>query len=115
MLDFGQNLVGWVKVKVSGQAGDAMTLSHAESTRQRKAILYRGTCGRQRPTKYIRKEGQEVFGLHFTFSDSRYVRVTGFTGELSPDQFEATVALYSDMKPTGRFNSSNSPDQPAAA
>ena len=30
VIDFGQNLVGWVKFKVSGKAGDKIILSHAE-------------------------------------------------------------------------------------
>lgn len=108
VLDFGQNLVGWVKVKVSGQAGDAMTLSHAEVLDKEGNFYTENLRAAKAEAKYILKgEGQEVFEPHFTFFGFRYVRVTGFTGELSPDQFEA-VALYSDMKPTGSFNSSNS-------
>jgi alpha-L-rhamnosidase len=30
VIDFGQNLVGWVMVKVRGNAGDKIVLSHAE-------------------------------------------------------------------------------------
>ena len=30
VLDFGQNLVGWVKVKASGKSGDAIVIKHAE-------------------------------------------------------------------------------------
>ena len=30
VIDFGQNLVGWVKMKVTGKAGDKIVLSHAE-------------------------------------------------------------------------------------
>ncbi|WP_158022961.1 family 78 glycoside hydrolase catalytic domain, partial [Hymenobacter coccineus] len=30
ILDFGQNLVGWVRVKARGKAGDKVTLSHSE-------------------------------------------------------------------------------------
>jgi alpha-L-rhamnosidase len=30
VLDFGQNLVGWVVVKANGKAGDKIVLKHAE-------------------------------------------------------------------------------------
>ena len=30
VIDFGQNLVGWVQLKVKGNAGDTITISHAE-------------------------------------------------------------------------------------
>ncbi len=30
MIDFGQNLVGWVIVKANGNAGDKITIRHAE-------------------------------------------------------------------------------------
>jgi alpha-L-rhamnosidase len=30
VIDFGQNLVGWVTIKVKGNAGDKVTISHAE-------------------------------------------------------------------------------------
>jgi hypothetical protein len=36
----------------------------------------------------------------------RYIRIENYPGELKPENFTA-VALYSDMKPTGSFSSSN--------
>jgi alpha-L-rhamnosidase len=30
VIDFGQNLVGWVTIKVKGNAGDKIIVSHAE-------------------------------------------------------------------------------------
>jgi alpha-L-rhamnosidase len=30
VIDFGQNLVGWVIVKANGKAGDKITIRHAE-------------------------------------------------------------------------------------
>ncbi len=31
VIDFGQNLVGWVQVKVTGKSGDKIVISHAEA------------------------------------------------------------------------------------
>ncbi|RYE13777.1 MAG: alpha-L-rhamnosidase, partial [Sphingobacteriaceae bacterium] len=56
---------------------------------------------------YILKgSGEEVFEPHFTFQGFRYIKVEGYPGELSLDDFKA-VAVYSDMKTTGKFSTSN--------
>ena len=56
---------------------------------------------------YILKGGsEESFEPHFTFQGFRYIKITGFPGEIKPGNFTA-VALYSDMQPTGSFSCSN--------
>ena len=56
---------------------------------------------------YILKGGEEEsFEPHFTFYGFRYIKLVDYPGELKPENFTA-VALYSDMKPTGTFTSSN--------
>jgi len=30
VIDFGQNMVGWIRLKLKGKAGDTVTLNHAE-------------------------------------------------------------------------------------
>jgi alpha-L-rhamnosidase len=107
VLDFGQNLVGWVKVQAQGKAGDKITLYHAEVL-DKFGNFYTENL---RPAKQ-----QNVYTLgddkpatvepHFTFQGFRYVKIEGYPGELVKENFTA-VALYSDMKPTGEFTSSN--------
>jgi alpha-L-rhamnosidase len=56
---------------------------------------------------YILKGGaEETFEPHFTFYGFRYIKLENYPGEINMDNFTA-VALYSDMKPTGTFTSSN--------
>ena len=43
---------------------------------------------------------------HFTFHGFRYAKIEGYPGELKPENITA-VALYSAMRPTGSFTSSN--------
>lgn len=107
VLDFGQNLVGWVVVKAAGKAGDTIRINHAEVLDKEGNFYTENLRAAKAEGAYILKgEGEEVFEPHFTFYGFRYIKVTGYPGDLKPENFTA-VALYSDMKQTGSFTSSN--------
>jgi len=107
VIDFGQNLVGWVMLTAKGKAGDTITLSHAEVLDKYGNFYTENLRAAKAQAKYVlRGEGDEFFEPHFTFFGFRYIRVENYPGELKPENFTA-VALYSDMKPTGSFSSSN--------
>ncbi|WP_462253405.1 family 78 glycoside hydrolase catalytic domain [Ferruginibacter sp.] len=105
--DFGQNLVGWVQLKVKGNKGDKITLHHTEVLDKAGNFYTENLRVAKQQTTYILKGGEEeFFEPHFTFQGFRYIKVEGFAGQLKPENITA-VALYSDMKPTGTFTSSN--------
>lgn len=107
VIDFGQNLVGWVKINVKGKTGDTVTLSHAEVLDKEGNFYTENLRSAKAQNNYILKGGaEETFEPHFTWQGFRYVRVEGYPGELQPSDFIA-VALYSDMKQTGTFTCSN--------
>jgi len=107
VLDFGQNLVGWVQVKIKGNAGDKITLYHAEVLDKDGNFYTENLRPAKQKNEYILKgNGEEFFEPHFTFQGFRYIKIENYKGELNPDNFTA-VALYSDMQPTGTFTSSN--------
>jgi len=105
--DFGQNLVGWVELKVKGNSGDKINIFHTEVLDKAGNFYTENLRVAKQQNTYILKGGEEeFFEPHFTFQGFRYIKVEGFTGELKPENITA-VALYSDMKPTGTFTSSN--------
>jgi len=108
VIDFGQNLVGWVIVKAKGKAGDSISIRHAEVL-DKEGNFYLDNIRSAKATAnyYLRGEGEEVFEPHFTFYGFRYIRLDAWPGDLQPENFEA-VSLYSDMQPTGRFKCSDS-------
>jgi alpha-L-rhamnosidase len=107
IIDFGQNLVGWVVMKANGKAGDKVTLYHAEVLDKKGNFYTENLRPAKQQNVYILKGGQpETFEPHFTFQGFRYIKVEGYPGELKPENFTA-VSLYSDIKPTGQFTSSN--------
>lgn len=107
VIDFGQNLTGWVQLSISGRAGDTVTLQHAEVL-DKEGNFYTANLRAAKATdRYILKGGgRETFEPHFTFHGFRYVKVTGYPAPLKSENFTA-IALYSDVKPTGEFNCSN--------
>ena len=108
VIDFGQNLVGWVRMRVQGNAGDSVILSHAEVL-DRDGNFYTANLrsARARDIYVLRGGGEEFFEPRFTWHGFRYLKVEGYPGKLRPENFTA-IALYSAMKPTGSFLTSDS-------
>lgn len=105
VFDFGQNLVGWVQVKLNGNAGDKIKIIHAEVLDKFGNFYIDNLRPAKQKIEYTLKGGgEEVFEPHFTFQGFRYIKIEGLTP--APEAFTA-IALYSDMKPTGSFTSSN--------
>ncbi len=106
LVDFGQNISGWLRIRVSGTTGDTITLRHAE-------VLEHGELG-TRPLRQaaatdiytLAGTGEETFEPSFTIHGFRYAEVTGWPGELTADALEAIV-VHSDMTPTGTSRSSH--------
>ncbi len=107
VIDFGQNLVGWVKLKAKGKSGDKITISHAEVLDKQGNFYTENLRKAKAQDQFILQGGEtEVFEPHFTWHGFRYMKVEGYPGELTADNFTAVV-LYSDMEQTGSFTSSN--------
>jgi alpha-L-rhamnosidase len=107
VIDFGQNLVGWVQMKVTGKAGDKVILSHAEVLDKAGNFYTENLRQAKAQNTYILK-GQvgEIFEPHFTWQGFRFLKIEGYPGEIKAENFKAIV-LYSDMKPTGTFTTSD--------
>lgn len=106
VLDFGQNLVGWVVVKAKGQEGDSIVIKHAEVLDKYGNFYTENLRNAKATATYILNNKEETFEPHFTFYGFRYILVEGYPGEIKPENFTA-VALYSAMPPSGKFTCSN--------
>ncbi len=107
VVDMGQNMVGWIRLKVSGPAGTTVTLRHAEVLDREGNFYTENLRAAKQTVEYTLKGGsEEVFEPHFTFQGFRYVAVKGFPGELAPDNLTGIV-VHSDIGTTGTFECSN--------
>ncbi|WP_432562876.1 family 78 glycoside hydrolase catalytic domain [Kineococcus sp. SYSU DK003] len=105
LVDFGQNLVGWLRFTVTGEAGTTITVRHAE-------VLEHGELG-TRPLRtaeatdrFVLSGEQDTFEPTFTFHGFRYAEVDGWPGELTTDDLEAVV-VHSQLTRTGEFECSH--------
>lgn len=106
VLDFGQNLVGRLRIRVEGPAGTEITLRHAE-------VLEHGELG-TRPLRAaaatdhytLAGSGVEEWEPEFTFHGFRYAEVDGWPGDFDPSAVTAVV-IHSDMERTGWFEASH--------
>ncbi len=107
VFDMGQNMVGWVKLKVNGEKGDQVTLKFAEVL-DKEGNFYTDNLRAAKATDvYILKgDGEERFEPHFTFHGFRFLKLEGLSTPPSIDQVTGVV-IHSDMKPTGTFTCSD--------
>jgi len=106
VVDFGQNLVGRLLIKVKGPAGHTVTLRHAE-VMENDELGTRPLRFAEATDRYTLKGGEtETWEPRFTFHGFRYVEVNDWPGELDPNDLNAVV-LHSDMERTGWFECSD--------
>ena len=107
VFDMGQNMVGWVRLKVHGPAGTKVTLRHAEVL-DKFGNFYTDNLrlATQKVQYTLKGTGEEIYEPHFTFQGFRYVAVDGYPGTLTKDAITGVV-IHSDMDKTGSFSCSN--------
>ena len=104
--DMGQNMVGWVRLKVEGAAGTTVTLRHAEVLDKQGNFYVENLRAAKQTVRYTLRGGAtEVYEPHFTFQGFRYVAIDGYPGPLTPDSLTGIV-VHSDMTPAGTFETS---------
>ncbi len=105
LVDFGQNLVGYVRATVRGPAGTEIVIRHAEVL-EHDELGTRPLRSALATDRYILSGRADVFEPTFTFHGFRYAEITGWPGELAPGDVTA-VAVGSELERTGTFASSN--------
>lgn len=107
VIDFGQNLTGYVEIDLTACAGDIVSLSFAE-TLDKDGNFYNGNyrsakCG----YTYICKDGKQTFKPTLTFYGYRYIRLDEYPAEICADNF-TSIAVYSELERTGYIETSDS-------
>ncbi|GAA3879863.1 family 78 glycoside hydrolase catalytic domain [Tessaracoccus defluvii] len=106
ILDFGQNLVGRLRIRVSGPAGHEVTLRHAEVLEDGELGIRPLRAARAMDVFTLAGAGVEEYAPTFTFHGFRYAQIDGWPGALDPAAIVAEV-IGSDLRRTGWFESSD--------
>lgn len=115
VLDFGQNMAGYVEFHVTGNRGHCVTLVHGETLDKDGNFTLEHLNNTSRPKKnplkqeityYLKGNSKETYKPHFTLHGFRYVLLKNWPEEVKEENFTA-IAVYSNMNQTGEFECSN--------
>lgn len=106
IVDFGQNISGWVRFTVTAASGDTITIRHAETLTDGEIDTETIRTAHATDVYVARGDGAETFEPRFTFHGFRYAEIDGWPGELRVDAVRAIV-VHSDMTRTGWLETSN--------
>jgi alpha-L-rhamnosidase len=106
-LDMGQNMVGFINIKVRGQQqGDTITLRFAELLTPDSLLYTANLRGAECTDRLIMKGSEAHWHPMFVYHGFRYVEVSGLRERPHLDDFEGWV-IYDEMPVTGSFETSN--------
>ena len=105
VLDFGQNQAGWLEFYNREPKGTVIKFEMGEILQN--GNFYRENLRDARAAFQYTSDGNEGWVRpHFTYYGYRYVRVTGNTLDINPDDFKAAV-MFSSMDKTGSLETDN--------
>ncbi len=108
ILDFGQNMAGWVRFRIKGQTGDSIRLRFAETLQVNGELFTRNLRDARSTDVYI-VNGQEdkdaTWAPRFIYHGFRYVEVSNYPDAKAED-FVAEV-VEDEMEHTGSFSCSD--------
>lgn len=106
VLDFGQNMTGYLEFSVNALKGDAADFSFAEIL-DKDGNFYTGNYRSAKCLyRYICKEGAQNHKPTHTFYGFRYVRINEFPEDINISNFTAIV-VHSELRRTGWLSSSD--------
>ena len=111
VLDFGQNIAGYISFTVNAKAGQKVTLRFGEMLDKNGELTLKNIqCSNKKiktplqKIEYICKDGVNAYKTKFAIFGFQYAEVVGCN--IKDARFEA-IAVYSDMEETLSFESSN--------
>ncbi len=112
VLDFGQNIAGYLAFRIKGHAGQQLFLrcgemldAAGEFTQDNIQCKFKDRATPLQEIRYICKEGENAYKTRFAVFGFRYALLET-DADWKPEDFTA-IAVYSDLEQTGFFASSN--------
>ena len=107
IIDFGQNMTGYVEVKINAPKGSRVVFDGAEVLDKDGNFYNKNYRTAKNLMTYVTSGGDDVFKPTYCFQGFRYIRLIEFPfADVDLGCFTA-ISVNSDMKRTGRFNCGN--------
>ncbi|KAI1103493.1 glycoside hydrolase family 78 protein [Jackrogersella minutella] len=108
ILDFGQNLVGYLRLRVEGPEGATIELKHVEVLQGEEISTRPLRNASQTDRITLSGQGVQTWEPTFTYHGFRYVQVDGWPDDSPLDENSVTaIVIHSDMQETGFFECSD--------
>ncbi|NDV83280.1 family 78 glycoside hydrolase catalytic domain [Bacteroides sp. 51] len=108
ILDMGQNMAGWIRMKVKGAAGDSIRLRFAETLKEDGELFVRNLRDARVTDIYVVRGNEKKdaeWAPRFVYHGFRYVEIIGYKNPTLNDFIGEVVS--DEMAITGSFESSN--------
>lgn len=107
ILDMGQNMVGWLQIKVKGLKGKQIKLRFAESLQDNGELFTANLRNAKCTDLYTLKgTGVETWEPTFVYRGFRYVELSGYTYQPTLNDFVGKM-IYDNIKTVGTFETSD--------
>jgi alpha-L-rhamnosidase len=106
VIDFGQEITGYVSFSVNAHENDEICISHAEMLDAAGNFYTENLRSAKAQLRYLCREGEQTYKPHHTFMGFRYIRLDQFPGEPELSRFTA-IAVHSELKRTGNILTSD--------
>ena len=106
VLDFGQEITGWVEFEAEAPLDRRIILQYSE-VMQDGCFYNENLRSATAEFRWISDGTRKAARPHFTFFGFRYVKVSGITVDETNRADFTAVAIYSDLEETGRITTAN--------
>lgn len=103
VVDFGQEVTGYVSFTVDAKVGDEVRILHGEVLDQNGNFYNENYRSAKAEIRYICRDGVQTYHPVLTYFGFRYLKLDKFPGEAKPQQFTA-IAVYSAIRKTGSLS-----------
>ncbi len=100
VVDFGQEITGYVEFTVNARAGDEVEISHGEVLDKFGNFYNDNYRSARAKLCYTCRDGEQTYKPHLTFFGFRYIRLDKFPGSPKASDFVG-IAVSSELKRTG--------------
>ena len=107
VIDFGQNMTGYVSLSIKGKRGERVVLSFGEVLDSDGNFYNENYRRAAYPVIYVLSGEEDYFKPTYSFQGFRYVRLDEYISESVDLSGFRAIVVHSEMERTGHFNCGN--------
>lgn len=107
VVDFGQNITGYLELNLTAKRGETIEISHAEELDKEGNFYTENYRKAKAKLVYVCKDGEQSYKPMHTFYGFRYVRLDKKPQNVTAENLTAVV-VHSELKRTGYIRTSDS-------